>query len=121
MKGVGTDILSVKRIAATMERTGDRFVCRILAPEERDRIDTGSPHALAKAFAAKEAVAKALGTGFRQGVGWHDIRIERDALGCPSVSLHAAARERCSSVGASRVLLSLSDEEDYVVAFAVVV
>jgi len=121
MKGVGTDILSVKRVEATMERTGERFAWRILAPEERDGVDTRSPRVLAKAFAAKEAVAKALGTGFRQGIGWHDIRIERNALGCPLVSLHGVARDRCSHLDASQVLLSLSDEEDYVVAFAVVV
>jgi holo-[acyl-carrier protein] synthase len=120
MIGIGTDILSIERMATALDRTGVRLAHRVLAPEERERIDGTDACALGKAFAAKEAVVKALGTGFRQGIGWHDVRIYRDTLGRPAVTLHGAAEQRLQALGGSQVLLSLSDERDYVVAFAVV-
>lgn len=120
MIGIGTDILSIERMGAALARTGMRLVHRLLAPDERDDVGADDPHTLGKAFASKEAVVKALGTGFRQGIGWHDVRISRDSLGCPQVTLHGAALARLRQLGGTRVLLSVSDERDYVVAFAVV-
>ena len=121
MIGIGTDILLVKRIEEVVARQGQRFVDRILAPLERLEYKVSAQQArlLAKRFAAKEAVVKALGTGIGNGVSWQDICIEHDALGAPLVTLSGGASTRAAELGGSRVLLSLADEKDYVVAFAV--
>ncbi len=121
MIAVGTDILRIARIEETLERLGERFVQRILTPEEcAEYATSGRPaNLLAKRFAAKEAVAKALGTGIGRGVSWQDIRIGHDANGAPTVALSGGALARAESRGGSRVALSLADETDCVVAFAV--
>ncbi|MEH6571335.1 MAG: holo-ACP synthase [Halioglobus sp.] len=120
MIALGTDILKVERIDAVVGRLGDRFVKRILT--ERERLEyRESPlpnRLLAKRFAAKEAISKALGTGIGRGVSWQDIQIDHDAYGAPLVKLSGGAQKVASDRGASGVLLSLSDESDYVVAFA---
>jgi holo-[acyl-carrier protein] synthase len=119
--GVGTDILKVDRIDAVVERLGERFVRRILTGEERREYEHSSQanRLLAKRFAAKEAVAKALGTGIGRGVSWQDIQISHDDMGAPLVHLSGGALEVAGRRGGSAVLLSLADEMDYVVAFAV--
>jgi holo-[acyl-carrier protein] synthase len=117
---LGTDILRVARIDEVVGRLGDRFVRRILTVSERlEYAASGQPNRLlAKRFAAKEAVAKALGTGIGRGVSWQDIQIDHDENGAPLVKLTGGASEVAASRGASSVLLSLSDEQEYVVAFA---
>ncbi len=121
--GVGTDLVRIDRIAGVLERQGSRFVERILSAQEREQSGLlGVPadaRSLAKYFAAKEAVAKALGTGFRLGVSWKDIVVSRTELGAPTVSLSGAAQARSTALGGRQVLLSLSDETDHVLAFAV--
>lgn len=119
VKGIGTDLVEIERVAAVIERHGVRFANRIMTPAEMARCDVADSRALAKAFAAKEAVAKALGTGFQQGVGWQDIEVSRDELGAPVVTLSGAAAARMIDLGGSRMLLSLSDERSQVLAFAV--
>ncbi|MCB1854676.1 MAG: holo-ACP synthase [Pseudomonadales bacterium] len=121
MIAVGTDILRVGRIEAVLERLGDRFVERILTPAERQeyRLSRQPARLLAKRFAAKEAVAKALGTGIGRGVSWQDISIGHDARGAPVVALDGGALRVAAELGGSRLHLSLADEVDYVVAFAV--
>lgn len=121
MIAIGTDILKFERLEQTVERLGDRFVRRILTPEEREEY-AASPrpqNLLAKRFAAKEAVAKALGTGIGRGVSWQDIRISHDENGAPQVSLSGGALNVAREKGGSRVALSLADETDCVIAFAV--
>ena len=118
MLGIGTDIIAIARIEAVFARQGQRFINRILAPHERSCAITGRQ--LAKAFCAKEAVVKALGTGFRLGIGWHDILISRNALGAPVVSLEGAAAIRLKALGGQQILLSIADEKAYAVAYAVV-
>lgn len=120
MIALGTDILKVERIDEVLGRLGDRFVRRILTPREREEFSASeqSNRLLAKRFAAKEAVAKALGTGIGRGVSWQDIQIEHDEFGAPLVVLSGGAEEAATRKGASTVLLSLSDEAEYVVAFA---
>jgi holo-[acyl-carrier protein] synthase len=117
---LGTDILRVARIDEVVGRLGDRFVRRILTASERlEYAASGQPNRLlAKRFAAKEAVSKALGTGIGRGVSWQDIQIDHDENGAPLVKLTGGASEVAASRGASSVLLSLSDEQEYVVAFA---
>ncbi len=121
MIAVGTDILRIARIEDVHERLGERFVRRILTPAERMEHQRSSMPArlLAKRFAAKEAVAKALGTGIGRGVSWQDISIGHDANGAPTVTLSGGALRVAVNKGGSRVELSLADELEYVVAFAI--
>jgi holo-[acyl-carrier protein] synthase len=121
MIAVGTDILQINRIAEVVERQGDKFVQRILAPQELEeyRDSKLALRLLAKRFAAKEAVAKCLGTGIGHGVSWQHILIGHDDLGAPLVTLSDGAAEVASAKGGNRVSLSISDESEYVVAFAV--
>ena len=121
MIAIGTDILRITRVEEVVARLGDRFVARILTPAEQEEYRTsGQPQRLlAKRFAAKEAVAKALGTGIGRGVSWQDITIGHDSHGAPRVILSGGALEAASSRGGARVELSLADETEYVVAFAV--
>jgi holo-[acyl-carrier protein] synthase len=118
---IGTDILRIGRIEDVVERLGDRFVARILTPVEQAeyRASAQPRRLLAKRFAAKEAIAKALGTGIGRGVSWQDITIGHDDNGAPQVSLSGGALVAASGRGGTRVELSLADEADYVVAFAV--
>lgn len=121
MISVGTDILKVERIEEVVQRLGDRFVRRILTDREQAEYrESGQPdRLLAKRFAAKEAIAKALGTGIGRGVSWQDIQIEHDKHGAPVVRLDGGASRVAAERGGRRVELSLADELDYVVAFAV--
>lgn len=123
MISLGTDILKVARIVEVVDRLGDRFVRRILTETEREEYaQSALPNRLlAKRFAAKEAVAKALGTGIGRGVSWQNIQIEHDGMGAPQVVLSGGALEVAAARGGSTLLLSLSDEEDYVVAFAALI
>ncbi|MFT5484268.1 MAG: holo-[acyl-carrier protein] synthase [Halieaceae bacterium] len=120
---VGTDILEIRRIASVLERHGDRFVCRILSPPEVLEYSQHSQPVrfLAKRFAAKEAIGKALGTGIGQGVSWQDIQLEHDKLGAPLVKLSNRAREVAKAAYGTNMLISLSDEKEYVLAFACLV
>lgn len=121
MIAIGTDILEIKRIDEVLSRLGDRFVRRILTEQEQAEYrDSGQPaRLLAKRFAAKEAIAKALGTGIGRGVSWQDMQVEHNDSGAPLVRLSGGALEVVQRRGGSRVELSLADEQDYVVAFAV--
>jgi holo-[acyl-carrier protein] synthase len=118
---VGTDILNVARIDAVLARQGERFVRRILTQQEQDEFHSCKQPArlLAKRFAAKEAVAKSLGTGIGRGVSWQDIQIDHDANGAPRVRLSGGAQRVALERGGARVELSMADEMNYVVAFAV--
>ena len=121
MIAVGTDIVKVERVDEVVSRLGERFVARILTPEEREEYQQSAQanRLLAKRFAAKEAVAKALGTGIGRGVSWQDIRIDHDANGAPLVKLSGGALQVAERRGGTRVEISLADELEYVVAFAV--
>lgn len=120
MIAIGTDIVRIARIAQVIERQGGRFVTRILRPEEVAAYEEHQEPArlLAKRFAAKEAIAKCLGTGIGRGVSWQDMLVHHDANGAPLVTLSGGALAVADGKGASSVLLSLSDEDLYVVAFA---
>ena len=120
IKGIGTDILQVSRIERALERT-PKLAERILTPTEySDFQQDGQPgRFLAKRFAAKEAVVKALGTGIRMGVGWHQIQIEKDELGKPLITLLGGALERANEMAVDSYFISYSDERDYVVAMVV--
>ncbi len=121
IRGVGTDLVLVSRIQAVLGRQGERFAQRILTPEELQRFrDHGQPaRYLAKRYAAKEAILKALGTGLAKGMSWQHMRIDNDPQGAPLVVLTGAARQRLEQGGGGRMLLSLSDEREQALAFAV--
>lgn len=123
MIAVGTDILEIARIEAVLGRVGERFAARILRPAELAdyRRSKQGLRLLAKRFAAKEAIAKALGTGIGRGVSWQDMEVLHDGSGAPLVHLEGGAAAVLEARGASRVLLSLADERHYVVAFAALV
>jgi holo-[acyl-carrier protein] synthase len=119
--GIGTDIVSTSRIAAVWARHGEAFAQRILAPQEwAGFVEAGQPaRFLAKRFAAKEAFAKALGTGIRAPATWHNIRVTHDELGKPVLDF----APELASLLASRTIrshhLSISDEKEMAAAFVI--
>ncbi len=121
IKGIGTDLLDQGRIAKVIERQGERFAQRILTPQEiiiwQQR--ECSVNYLAKRFAAKEAIAKALGTGIAKGIGFQQMNIASDEAGKPIVTLTGQALIRMQAQEAQQVLLSLSDEGEMILAFAI--
>lgn len=121
--GIGTDLVEIARLEAALERHGERFGERILGEHERGewRRLGRSARFLAKRFAAKEAAAKALGTGFRGGIRFRDIQVGHDALGKPRLEFAAGAAVRAAELGVVSSELSISDERLYAVAFVVLV
>ena len=123
MIAIGTDILAVRRVEQLWGRHGPRLSRRVLTAAERLRMDgVRQPwRFVAKRFAAKEAVAKCLGCGIGVALSWQDITIDATARGEPRVTLSPRALALARQRGGSRVLLSISDEHDYAVAFAALV
>lgn len=119
--GVGTDIVDIRRMERLWIRYGERLARRMLGEQELLSLARSSypGRYLAKQFAAKEAVAKALGTGFRHGVSLRRIAVLRAPSGQPVVDLSALAALRPLEWGALRAHVSISDEAGYAVAFAV--
>lgn len=119
--GVGTDLVEIARMEAVVDRQGERFIQRILTPAEQTVYHNLAHPArfLAKRFAAKEAVAKALGTGIGRGVSWQDIQIENHDTGAPHVTLTGGALVQFNQLGATQCHLSISDEQRYATAFVV--
>lgn len=121
--GVGVDLVEIDRIRALLERHGPRLTRRILAPEEIEELGRGQRPAsfVAKRFAAKEAVAKALGIGFRNGLRFRDIRVCHDAWGRPGLAYAGRAAEIIAEFGIAESHLSLSDERHHALAFVTLV
>jgi holo-[acyl-carrier protein] synthase len=121
IKGIGTDIVALQRIEQVLQRQGDRFAQRILTEKEWQEFQVATQPArlLAKRFAAKEAAAKALGTGIGRGISWQDFQVDHDEQGAPLLIVQGGAQQRLTVLGANQCLLSLSDEEQYAVAFVV--
>ena len=119
--GTGIDIIEVARIAASYEKFGERFVNRILLPEEIAyclKHKNPAPF-LAARFAAKEAISKAFGTGIGAALGWQDMEICRRESGEPFVVLHGKGGELFAARGANQLLVSLSHTDHYAAATAV--
>lgn len=118
---IGTDIVEISRITDVVERQGDTFAKRILTGEEfqRYQVSQNKSAYLAKRFAAKEAIGKALGTGIGHGVSFQDINVMNNAKGAPEVTLTGGAARLMAEQGAHRVLLSLADERHYAIAYAI--
>lgn len=127
MMRLGTDIVYIPRIQAALDRFGDRFLQRVYTSAEQQDCGCqgarGNPlsiNQLAGRWAAKEAVAKALGTGWR-GVGYTDIEIRREFSGAPSVHLHGRAGAVVAAWGGGEWQLSLSHDQDYAIATALLI
>jgi holo-[acyl-carrier protein] synthase len=123
--GVGTDLLDIRRIEQTLDRFGERFRRRVFTDVEQGRCDARGNRAAryAQRFAAKEACAKALGTGFRQGVFWRDIEVDNLPSGKPILRLTGGARLRLTTMTPPGMIarLEISLTDDYPLAHAVVV
>jgi holo-[acyl-carrier protein] synthase len=119
--GVGTDLVSVKRIEDALFRFGDRFLHRVLSESEVIEYAQSSQPArfLAKRFAAKEAFSKAWGTGIGEAVGWHDVSVAHDARGKPLIAPSGALSEKFVKEHIVAAHISLSDENDHALAFVV--
>ena len=115
---VGVDLVEISRVAATLRRHGGRFQERIYTSRELDYCQ-GRIASLATRFAAKEAIAKALGTGIG-AIRWLDIEILCDDRGKPYVQLHGPADERARALGITHLEISLSHSRTVAIAFVVV-
>ena len=118
--GIGTDIVAVKRMADYFQRHGERGLGKMLAPDEREAC-RGSPDParfLAKRFAAKEALGKAFGTGLREPLLLPAIAVSHDAVGKPGFAFAPALAAHFAERGLV-AHLSISDEQDYAVAFVI--
>lgn len=124
--GIGIDLIDIRRVEAALKRFGWRFSERVFTDAERT-LCTARPrpgNAFAIRYAAKEACAKALGTGFRQGVFWRDIEIAVEPSGKPIMVLHGGARERLRQLTPPQMVpsveVSLTDEYPYGQAIVVI-
>jgi holo-[acyl-carrier protein] synthase len=118
--GIGLDLVRIARIQAIAERWQDRFLRRLYTEEER-RLSSRrtSPYSfLAGRFAAKEAILKALGTGWSAGIRWLDIQVLNDATGRPVATVDGRARTLMREAGITGILISLSHDGEYAIAEA---
>ena len=118
---VGTDLAEIPRIAASIARFGPRFLSRVYTPAEiayctRKR---SSAESFAARFAAKEAGAKALGTGISHGIAWQEIEVQREPSGQPRLVFHGRAAQRAAALGVQRISISLTHTQ--ALAMAVVI
>ncbi|NLO90031.1 MAG: holo-ACP synthase [Clostridia bacterium] len=120
LKGIGVDIIEIRRVVHVIERYGERFLTRIFHPGEIEYAGgkgKGFNASLAVRFAAKEAVFKALGTGLGEN-RWLDVEIAEGEHGQPQVRLRGKAKKTAEAQGVSRIHLSLSHCREYAVAVA---
>ena len=117
--GIGLDLVEVARIARLLERHGERAVARICNDGEADLRRASLDQHLAGLFAAKEAVLKALGTGWAQGTSFRQVEVVRAAGGAPAVRLHDVAAARATALGVGRIHLSITHDGGYAAAVAV--
>ena len=124
--GIGSDLSDIRRIQASLDRFGDRFTHKVFTETERARSERKPDRAAsyAKRFAAKEACAKALGTGMRRGVFWKDMGVVNLRSGQPTMALTGGAGERLAAMipeGMTAVIhLSLTDDHPYAQAFVII-
>ena len=119
--GVGVDIVECLRIAQMIERHGELFITRVYTDLEIEYCTTrkAATQHYAGRWAAKEAVLKALGTGWRRGIGWRDIEIRNDRSGAPTVLLRGGARDVMERAGIGSMHVTISHCRSYAVAYVV--
>ncbi len=124
--GIGNDLINILRIEKTIDRFGNRFLRRVFTQEERIKSDKRRMRtaSYAKRFAAKEACSKALGTGFRKGVFWHDLEVGNLPSGQPTMKLTGGALERLIEITPKghvvQIDLTLTDEMPIAEAFIII-
>jgi holo-[acyl-carrier protein] synthase len=121
--GIGTDIIECLRIAQMIERHGELFINRVYTPLEIRYCNSrkqATQH-FAGRWAAKEAILKALGTGWRKGISWRDIEVRNDTLGKPVVGLRGGAADRVEQIGITELLVSISHCRSHAMAYALAV
>ncbi len=118
--GIGTDIVECLRIAQMIERHGELFINRVYTQNEIEycRARKAATQHFAGRWAAKEAVMKALGTGWRRGISWRDIEIRNDVSGRPTIALRGGARDVVEESGVREVLISISHCRSHATAYA---
>jgi holo-[acyl-carrier protein] synthase len=123
--GLGSDLIDIRRVEKVLERYGDRFVERIFTPIERKKSDGRAARAAsyAKRFCAKEACAKALGTGIRSGVFWRDMGVVNLPSGQPTISLTGGALKRLKEITPKGMIghINVTITDDYPLAQALVI
>ncbi len=123
--GIGTDLCDIRRIEKSLERYGERFLNRLFSKNERQKAfrRPNPARSLALSFAAKEACAKALGTGFRQGVFWRNIEVDNLATGQPLIRMSEGALARMEKITPIGMIAEafLSQSDEYPLAHAVVI
>ncbi len=124
--GIGIDICEVKRISKTLKKYDGKFQNRCFTEIERKKCDNtfNISGCYAKRFAAKEAMAKALGTGISKGISWKQIEVENLQSGKPIIKLNGNAKKKLESLlpknMTSNILLTITDEKDYAQAFVII-
>ena len=124
--GIGSDLIDIRRVAATLDRFGERFINRVFTDVERDRSERRKQRAAsyAKRFAAKEACAKALGTGLSRGVFWRDMGVVNLRGGKPTMRLTGGAAQRLEQLlpDGHRALIhvTITDDDPLAQAFVII-
>jgi holo-[acyl-carrier protein] synthase len=119
--GIGADIVECLRIAKMLERHGELFTSRVYTPQEIEYCSSrkSATQHFAGRWAAKEAVLKAMGTGWVRGISWRDIEVASDAAGQLSIILSGGAAEVCARRGIERVLISIANCRSHATAYAI--
>ncbi|MBL8096127.1 MAG: holo-ACP synthase [Anaerolineales bacterium] len=118
MLRTGIDLIEIKRVEDAIAKHGERFLARIFTPAERESVGPRMA-SLAARFAAKEAAAKALGTGLGD-IAWREIEVVSDEQHAPSLVLHGAAADRWLTLGGREIAVSLSHSQGFAVAVVVI-
>ncbi len=119
--GIGTDITECLRIAQMIDRHGELFITRVYTPREIEYCQSrkqATQH-FAGRWAAKEAVLKAVGTGWRRGISWRDVEIQNQPTGKPVVALYGGLRDFAEDLGVNEVLISISHCRSHATAYAI--
>ena len=119
--GIGTDITECLRIAQMIERHGEIFITHVYTPHEIEYCSSrkSSTQHYAGRWAAKEAVLKALGTGWIRGITWRDVEVRNRQGGKPTIALAGGAREICEKLGIGEMQISISHCRSHATAFAI--
>lgn len=121
--GIGTDIVECLRIAQMIQRHGELFIQRVYTPHEIDYCNgrKQSTQHFAGRWAAKEAVLKALGTGWIRGISWRDVEVHNEGGGKPTIRLQGGAQQRAEQISVVEVMLSISHCRSHATAYALAI